>query len=82
MAQGCFYPRTAEAGNVAFALTQTWPAMFSIVPLTSTTGPVLEDTGLLVTSLDQGNQDLPASGVDCGRRVCSSDGEDIDARKT
>ena len=76
--------RTAEAGNVASALTHTFPSRSSIIPLTSTAGSLLGAAGFLVKSFHGGGQDFAdfGSGGGGGEGLFSVDGEENEARKT
>jgi len=76
--------RTAEAGNVALALTHTFPSRSSIVPLTFTAGLVLRAVGFLIKSFHGGSQDFAdvGSGGGGGEGLFSVDGEENEARKT
>ena len=76
--------RTTEAGNVALALTHTFPSRSSIVPLTSTAGSLLGAAGFLVKSFHGGSQDFTdfGSGGRGGQGLFSVDGEENEARKT
>jgi hypothetical protein len=74
----------AEAGNVALVLTHTFPSRSSIVPLTSTVGPLLGAAGFLVKFFHGGSQDFVdfGSGDGGGEGLFSVDGEENEARKT
>jgi len=76
--------RTAEAGNVALALTHTFPSRSSIVPLTFMADLVLGAAGSLVKSFRGGSQDFAdfGSGGGGGEGLFSVDGEENEARKT
>lgn len=76
--------RTAEAGNVALALTHTFPSRPSIVPLTSTAGSLLGAVGFWAKSFHGGSQDFAdfGSGDAGGEGLFSVDGEENEARKT
>jgi hypothetical protein len=74
--------RTAEAGNVALALTHTFPSRSSIVPLASTAGSLLRAAGFLVKSFHRGSQDFAVCGSGGGEGLFSVDGEENEARKT
>ena len=76
--------RTAEAGNVALALTHTFPSRSSIVPLTSTVSSLLGVAGFLVKSFHGGSQDFADFGSGGGGRegLFSVDGKENEARKT
>ena len=75
---------TAEAGNVALALTHTFPSKSSIVPPTSMAGSLLGAVGFLAKSFHGGSQDFAdfGSGGGGGERLFSVDGEENEARKT